>query len=104
MRLSGNSILSDRERLTDLLRATLSARIPKTSGRAKTLSEVHSSVCSVVRDLSKSSFYVSTEFSSKERHVAAALLCKTQVCDCICVNIDTPEIAEPVDIEVWLCS
>jgi len=104
MDVTGKRVLANRERVVDLLRAMLSVRVPKTSGRDKTLSEVHSTVCELVRKLSPSPFYISTEFSSKEKHVAAALLCKSRVLGCFCVNIDSPDLVEPTEIDVWLCS
>jgi len=104
MSISGKDILSDREQLIHLLKRMLLAKIPKDSGRDKTLSEVHSSVCHLVRELSNSTFYVTTEFSPEEKHVAAKLMCRSRLNHCISVNIDTPGIAEPVDIDVWLCA
>lgn len=101
--LTGKSVLTNRDCLKEILQSTLGCRVPKTSGRDKTLSEVHNAVCSLVRDLIQSPFYVTTGFVPKENLVAAVLSSRKKVRDCICVNIDSPEIAEPIDVEVRLC-
>jgi len=98
----GSVVISNRNCLRELAQAMLHSRIQKASGRCEILSEAHNTICSLLRSLCVDCFYVTTSFADNAQLVAVVLAAQKNVKECLCVNIDSPEIPEAIDIEVRL--